>query len=113
MSKLAGAIGQAQQAVNLAPQLCKRLGALAMPFRLVQVMGDFKHHRNLGGKSAGTANILLGDAGVVRLVSALDPLLMKVPRRILGNVIKAGLAHPEPSVRAFCSLIQGFAEFSQ
>jgi hypothetical protein len=52
-------------------------------------------------------------ASVTQLVSGLEPLLRRAPRRILGGVISAGLAHPEPSIRAFCSLIRGFAEFSQ
>jgi calcineurin-like phosphoesterase family protein len=63
-------------------------------------------------ETPGPYNSSILRASVVQLVSGLEPLLKKAPRRILGGVISAGLAHPEPSVRAFCSLIQGFAEFS-
>ena len=39
-----------------------------MPLRLVQVVGDFKDNRNLGGKGASTANVLLGNAGFVETI---------------------------------------------
>ena len=39
-----------------------------MQFRLVQVVGDFEHHRNLGGQGAGPANILLRNAGVIETI---------------------------------------------
>ena len=39
-----------------------------MPFRLVQIVSDFKHHRDLGGEGAGAANILLRNPSVVQTV---------------------------------------------
>ncbi len=68
LDKFAGEVGQAQQAINLARQLRKHLGAFAVQFGLMQVVGDFEHHGNLRGQGAGAANILLRDAGVVEAV---------------------------------------------
>lgn len=47
---------------------------------------------------------------VARLLSYLEPLLKKVPRHILGATIRAGLDASDPGVRAFCRLIQSFAD---
>ena len=68
LDKLAGEIRQAQQTINLPRQLNQHVGAMAVQFGLVQVVGNFEHYRNLGGQGAGTANILAGDTGIVQAV---------------------------------------------
>jgi len=50
---------------------------------------------------------------VTHLIPGLEPLLRRAPREILGATILAGLSAAEPTVRAYCSLIQSFAEFSR
>ena len=44
------------------------LGSAAVEFGVVQIACDFKHHRNLRRQSAGAANILAGDAGIVKSI---------------------------------------------
>ena len=68
LEKLAGTIRQAQQTIDLPRQFRERLGAPSVLLGQVQVVRHFKHHRNLGGQSAGAANILLRDAGAVQPV---------------------------------------------
>ena len=58
-----------EQPVDLPRQLGKRFGAPAVLRGLMQAVGNFKSHRNLGGESAGTANILLRDA---RFIEAIE-----------------------------------------
>jgi hypothetical protein len=50
-----------------------------------------------------------GVVGMSSLLSSLEPLLRKVPNRIFAATIRAGLEISEPSVRAFCQLIQSVA----
>jgi hypothetical protein len=47
---------------------------------------------------------------VARLLWYLEPLLKKAPGNILGATIRAGLDAFEPTIRAFCHLIQSFAD---
>ncbi len=68
LDKLAGEIGQVQQAIHFACELRQPLGTLAIPLRLVQVAGDFEHHRNLRSEGASAANVVLRNAGVVETI---------------------------------------------
>src|SRR5208282_1591004 len=68
LQKLVGKIRQAQKSVHFTRQLNQNVGAAAVEFGLVQVMGDFHHHRNLRRQSAGTANVLARNAGTIQAV---------------------------------------------
>jgi hypothetical protein len=44
------------------------------------------------------------------LLSRLDPLLAKAPPDTLGKVVRRGIESLEPSISAFCRLIDGFSK---
>ena len=57
-----------QKTINLARQLGDGLGAAAVLLGLVKIVSDLEDNRNLGGESAGAANILLRDARAVEAI---------------------------------------------
>jgi hypothetical protein len=57
IEKLAGKIRQLQDAIDFARELNQDVGAAAVQFRPVQIVGDLQDHGNLGSQGTRAANI--------------------------------------------------------
>ena len=68
IKKFPGEIRQLQDAIDFARELNQDVGAAAVQFRLVQVVGDLEDHGNLGRQGARPANIFARDASSIETV---------------------------------------------